>query len=260
MNNQSQTKSNYHHNSAIIRSLLFCLLIFLTGCVNYDVGVNFDSPNSGRITQNIKVSKQLASLDRSDVRRWLGSIESRARNLEGKVKKHNPEELQIEVPFRNGKDFADKFNQLFHSEIPVTSAVARQSDPEAIKLDSQILFQQNNLVLFERNSLDLSIDLRAINILSDRDKIQVENNRLIDIEFELNTSGLARSVTGADRLIPVGNIISKQLVWRLQPGAINHIEAVFWLPSPLGLGALAIALLMTVGFYLKYRHLPGVTQ
>ena len=260
MNNKSQTQSGYHHNSVILLPLLTCLLIFLTGCVNYDVGVNFSSPNNGKIVQNIKVSKQLLSLDRSDVRRWLGSIESRARQLQGKVEKPNPEELLVTVPFINGADFASKFNQMFHSDIPVTSAIVRQSDPEVIKLDSQISFQQNNLLLFERNSLDLSVDLRALSILTDREKIQVDNDRLIDFEFVLNTSGIARSVSGTDHLMPVGKSISKNLVWHLQPGVTNHIEAVFWLPSPLGLGALLVSLIMIIGYYLKYRRLPGVSS
>lgn len=259
MNKQNQKPIRRGLSKAL--SLLCCIGISLlvTGCVNYDVGVNFNSPNSGKIVQHIRLNKQLLSLDRPDVRRWIDSIESRARQVQGKVKKSNPEELLVTIPFRNGKEFADKYNRLFHSDIPVTSAIARQDNPDIIKLDSQVLLQQNNLVLFERNVLDLSIDLRGLSILTQHDKIQQERDRLVDLEFKLDTSGIARAISGGDRLAPASNGLTKQLSWHLQPGQINHIEAVFWLPNPLGLGAIAIALLMILGFYLKYRRLPGVS-
>jgi hypothetical protein len=47
-------------------------------------------------------------------------------------------------------------------------------------------------------------------------------------------------------------------MWTLKPGQLNHLEAVFWLPSPLGIGTLVIVLLVLGGFYLKYKSLPGV--
>lgn len=246
------------HEIKFLFPLVGCLLIFLTGCVNYDVGINFSSPHQGNIVQHITIGQQLNSLDRNDIKKWFNSIESRSHQLQGKVKKLNSEELLITIPFHNGRELASKFNQLFHSEIPVTSAIATTENPDLNKLDSQIALQQNNLIFVERNSLDLTIDLRALNILTHQGKITVDSERLIDLEFQLNTPWLAYSKSAENTLQPITKSQNKQLVWHLQPGEINHIKAVFWLPSPLGLGAVAIILLMILGFYLKYRRLPGV--
>lgn len=240
--------------------LVLCLLVFLTGCAQYDVGINFNSPHQGNIVQHITIGQQLNNFDRIDVKKWLNSVESRSRSLQGRVKKFNSEELLVTIPFHNGQELASKFNQLFHSEIPVTSAVATSENPDLTKLNSQFSLQQSNLVLVERNSLDLVIDLRALDILTHQGKILVDSDRLIDLEFQLNTPWLAYSKAEGNALQPISKSKTKQLVWHLQPGEINHIKAVFWLPSPLGLGTVAIIILMILGFYLKYRRFPGIVS
>jgi hypothetical protein len=52
------------------------------------------------------------------------------------------------------------------------------------------------------------------------------------------------------------NLEGNQLTWKLQPGKQNHLEAIFWIPSPIGIGAVAIAILVGIGFWLKYQLLP----
>lgn len=254
------TKNAFHSKNFLkVLFPLCCLLISLTGCVRYDVGINFNSPYNGKIVQQIKIGQQLNNLDHSDVKQWLNSIESRTYELQGKVKKPNPEELLVTIPFGNGKELATKFNELFHNTIPVTSPIAEDEDPDLIKLDSQINLRQNNLIFLERNTLDMTVDLRALNILAHQGKIAVDSDRLIDLEFKLNTPSIAYAALGEDNLQPIPDP-SKQLVWHLQPGKINHIKAVFWLPNPIGIGAAVITMLMILGFYLKYRRFPGVVS
>lgn len=243
----------------VLFPLVCCLLISLTGCVRYDVGINFNTPYNGKIVQQIAISKQLDNLDRTDLKKWFNSIESRAYELQGIVKKPDAEKLLITIPFSNGKELATKFNRLFHSSIPTTSAIATDEDPDLVKLDSAIALRQNNLVFLERNSLDLTVDLRALELLTHQGKIAIESDRLIDLEFKLNTPWLAHAVLKEDNLQPIPHQ-NQQLVWQLQPGKINHLQAVFWLPSPIGIGALIITLLMIIGFYLKYRRFPGVVS
>lgn len=243
----------------VLFPLACCLLMSLTGCVRYDVGINFNSPHHGEIVEQIKIGQQLDNIDHSDLKKWLNSIESRAYELQGKVKKSNPEELSIAIPFNNGKELTTKFNKLFHSTIPNSPAMATEEIPELLKLDSQIGLRQNNLVFLERNTLEMIVDLRALDILAHQGKIDVESDRLIDLEFRLNTPWIAHAVLGEDNLQPIPDP-GKQLVWHLQPGKINHLKAVFWLPSPIGIGAAVIILLMIVGFYLKYRRFPGVVS
>jgi hypothetical protein len=241
---------------AFLLPVILCLVALLTGCVRYDVGVNFNTPQSGTIVQHIKIGEQLTSLSPSDAKKWLNSIEKRSRLLKGNVKKLNPQEIVVTIPFNNGKELAEKFNQFFHTDIPDVSAIP-QEKIDLVKLDSRISLHQSNLFFVERNNLNLTIDLRALGILSNQEKIIVSPGSLIDLEFQLNTPWIASSISGQENLEPTDNV-ANGLVWQLQPGQINHIEAVFWLPSPLGIGAGAIVLLMVTGFLLKYRRFPGI--
>lgn len=233
-------------------SIIVCSMLLLTGCVRYEVGINFDNPYQGTIVQHIKIGEQLTSLSRVEAKKWLNSIEKRARE-NGKINKLNAEEILVTMPFGNGKELVDKFDRVFHN--PNSNNVTVSEANELVNLDSQISLKQNNFIFLERNNLNLTIDLRALQTLSDNGRIDLSSNSLVDLEFSLRTSWLARSITNNNNLAPIANNPIKGLVWQLEPGQINHIEAVFWLPSPLGIGAIAIALLTIVGFFLKYKRL-----
>ncbi|MGL5076579.1 MAG: DUF3153 domain-containing protein [Waterburya sp.] len=237
--------------------LVLCLATLLTGCVKYDVGLDFATPYQGKITQHIQVSETLNNLAPSDTKKWLNSLEERSRKLKGSVKRINSQELLLTIPFSNGTELAQKFNQLFQTTI-VPNATIPKGKADLIQLNSQISLHQSNLVLFERNSIDLAIDLRALKVLSNQNKIQIEPDSLANLELQLNTPWITRSVSNSDNLQPINNLLKKGLVWQLHPGEVNHIQAVFWLPSPLGIGAGIIILAMLAGFFLKYRRLPGV--
>ena len=236
--------------------LVFCLLTLLTGCVRYDVGINFQTPYNGTLVQHIKIGLQLANIGQSEANKWLKTVASRSRQLEGKVKYLNSQELVAIVPFNNGRELESKFNQLFNSNVPDTSAVVVGDEAELVKLSSGVALQQSNLLFVERNYLDLTIDLRALNLLVQQDKIVIDPNSLLDLEFHLNTPWIAYNVSNIDNLEPIDS--SQGLVWQLQAGQLNHIEAVFWLPSPIGIGTAVIILVMILGFMLKYRRFPGV--
>jgi hypothetical protein len=240
--------------------LIFCLLTFLTGCVRYDVGINFDHAHKGSIVQHIKIGEQLSSLSQAEAKQWLNSIEDRVHQLRGKVTKINAQEVIVTIPFGNGKELAKKFNQFFY-----TNEVSSESVPtptsenlDLVKLNSLLTLKQSNLVFLERVYLNLTVDLRALGVLSNQGKIIISPGSLIALEFQLNTPLFARSLTGENLLNPVTNPQGKQLTWQLQPGQVNNIEAIIWLPSPIGIGSLIIVLLFFGGFYLKYKRLPGV--
>ena len=246
-------------NNSVVRFLLpiLCLAILLTGCVDSEVGVNFQTPYSGEITQHIKVSDKLANLASSDTRQWLNSIEKRSRKLDGRVEKLESQELLLTIPFGNGAELADKFNQLFQTNV-VPDATIPKEQADVLELDSHVSIRQSNLVFVERNYLDLAIDLRALKVLSQQDKIAIAPESLANLKFQLTTPWIARSVDDADNLQPTVDVLNKGLTWQLQPGEINHIQAVFWLPSPIGIGTAIIILLMILGYILKYRRFPGV--
>ena len=260
MSSQSQLRGsvkNFAKNPVrFLLPLVFCLLTLLTGCVRYDVGINFNSPYSGTLVQHIKIGSQLVNIGRSEATEWLKNIESRSRQIGGKVKHLNSQELVVKVPFNNGQEFTSKFNQLFNSNVPDTSGLVLEESAELVKLGSGVSLQQSNLLFVERNHLDLTVDLRALNLLAQQDKILIEPNSLLDLEFHLNTPWIAYNVSNIDNLEPISS--SQGLAWKLQAGKLNHIEAVFWLPSPIGIGTAIIILVMILGFMLKYRRFPGI--
>jgi hypothetical protein len=237
---------------AFLLPFIFCLLTLLTGCVHYDVGVNFQDQHHGTIVQRIELSEQLTNFSQEESEKWLKSIETRTRGLQGRIKRISPQEIVVTIPFSNGQELVEKFNKFFN---PSSQAVTNPQQGDAIdlvQLKSEISFEQSNLLLVERNKLHLDVDLRALGVISKQGNIIVSPGSLVDLEFTLNTPWGA-STSGVS---PEKRDGGHQLVWKLEPGQIDRIDAVFWVPSPLGLGTIGIIVLIVAGFYLKYKRLP----
>ncbi|MBD0335952.1 MAG: DUF3153 domain-containing protein [Cyanobacteria bacterium Co-bin13] len=234
--------------------LLSSLLVFLlSGCFQYDLGIQFDSQTHGQIVQQIRLSERAAALGGSAVQTWLAGLEAQVRSLGGQVRRADPETLRLVVPFANGSDLVKRFNQLFESEAAAGAAIADLTD-----LPSHLSLTQQNRGIAIRNHLVCDLDLRAL-------PRQPQNipgllggaADWLDLHFTLQTPwGISR--LGPDSLAPEGS--GSGQTWQLQPGEVNHIDAVFWVPSPLGLGGLAIAALVLLGYFFKYGGRRAVAK
>lgn len=247
-------------NFFFILPLVFCLLTLVTGCVQYEVGVNFESQTRGEIVQHIKLGERLTSFSSETVAEWLKSVERRVRLLDGKTKRLSQTEVLVRIPFNNGAELQDKFNQ-FYNPIAQTakSRVASPLETDLPKFESHLNVKQNNLLLVLRNRLSLELDLRSLSLLSSNGSLLLSPGGLLELDFSLNTPWGAKSIeTVAGALVPESYQQGKQLVWKLKPGEINYLEAIFWIPSPVGIGALIIALFMAAGIALKYQILPAL--
>ncbi|MEG3905662.1 DUF3153 domain-containing protein [Microcoleus sp. B4-C5] len=240
--------------------LVFCLLTLVTGCVQYDVGVNFESQTRGEIVQHIKLGERLTSFSSETVAEWLKSVERRVRLLDGKTKRVSPTEVLVTIPFNNGAELQDKFNQFYNPIAPTTkSLVSSRLETDLPKFESHLNVKQNNLLLVLRNRLSLELDLRSLSLLSSNGSLLLSPGGLLELDFSLNTPWGAESIeTVAGALVPESYQQGKQLVWKLKPGEVNYLEAIFWIPSPVGIGALIIALFVAAGIALKYQILPGL--
>lgn len=228
--------------------------LLLGGCVDYDLGVNFANTNKGEIVQSIKVGEKLTEFGGDTLKEWLHSIETRASALGGRTKKISDREIAVTIPFNNGEEFAEKFNRFFNP----TGEQPNETAANIPKINSLMSLHQGNFLVAVRNQLSYDLDLRSIGQLSPDGKIAIDPVSLLELQFRLNTSWGANNVAkGENAIVPTILNDGHQLVWQLQPGAINHIEAVFWLPSPLGIGAVIIALLVGLGIFLKDKVLPG---
>ncbi|MFM1842240.1 MAG: hypothetical protein RLZZ490_976 [Cyanobacteriota bacterium] len=235
--------------------LFCCLCCLLTGCVNYDVGIKFTEQHRGEIVQHIVLGEQLTTLSQAEADRWLKSLEQRAKALRGKVDHPSSQELVITIPFGNGQELVDKFNQFFNPDPPTNRRAPQPDQLDLLNLKAELALDQRNWLLVDRNHLQLTVDLRALGVLSNQGNIILSPGSLIDLQFDLQTPlGIKVLETDPSEL---PDPLSPAL-WQLKPGQINTIEAIFWVPSYLAIGTVAIVALCLGGFWLKYRRWPGV--
>jgi len=258
---------NFHYTRRRIRFYpsrlffpIFVLLaaLLLSGCVRYDVGVNFEGQYRGEIVQRIQLAEQLTSFSQAETDRWLGTFEGRARQLQGQAKRLSEREVLVTIPFGNGKELVEKFNQFFNSDLRDSYLAAQTHDLDFVQPKSEMALHQSNFLLAERDRLSLTVDLRGLGVLSNQGTLIVSPESLAKLDFSLNAPWGAKSLVGedGDGVYPPANREGGQLVWQLQPGQVNHLEAVFWMPSYLAFGIIAIALLVVAGFYIKYKQFP----
>lgn len=236
-------------------SLAIILLSYLaiSGCVQYDVGVNFAGPNQGVLVQHIRFDEELSNFGSKQSRQWLSKIEARAKSISGEVRRDSPQEITVKIPFTSGQELTNKFNDFFQSNQEINA-----KQPENLPdLDVSFDLSQSNLLLLQRNHLQLDLDLRSLGLVSPEGNVIINPASLFQLEFSLESPWGARNIANTNStLIPLTSPDGHKLTWQLQAAEINHLEAVFWLPSPIGLGALVIILFMLAGFYIKYRRLP----
>ncbi|HYW21421.1 MAG TPA: DUF3153 domain-containing protein [Nodularia sp. (in: cyanobacteria)] len=230
--------------------------LLLTGCVEYDAGVTFNNANNGEIVQHIKLGERLTSFSGDYVYEWLHSIERRTRQLGGQTQKISPEEIIVKIPFSNGQELQEKFNDFFNSRTnQKAEALGKTSQSELPKIESNLLINQNNFVLLVRNRLIYDLDLRSLSLIASKGNVLSDTGSILDLEFSLKTPWGARNIQKTETAI-VPQKKGQQLVWQIKPGQLNHIEVVFWLPSPLGIGGLLIILFIWGGIYLRYNFMP----
>ncbi|MEO1432995.1 MAG: DUF3153 domain-containing protein [Cyanobacteria bacterium J06633_8] len=247
--------------SVFKRIRLVCILLLasllLSGCVDYDLGINLNNANYGKFVQHIKLGEKLTSFSGDAVYEWLDSIERRTRELDGKVKRISKEEIIVSIPFSNGRELQRKYNTFFNSKNNPKSRSAKkaESQSELPNIESNLFLKQSNFLLLVRNQLIYDLDLRSLGLISSKGNVLTNTGSILDLEFSLNTPWGASSIEKTeDSIQPQKN--NKQLSWKLKPGQLNHIEAVFWLPSPVAIGTLFIVLFVVLGFYLRYSFMP----
>lgn len=229
----------------------------LSGCVNYDVGVNFEGVHQGKFVQHIKLEERLTNFSSAQVQDWLKSIERRAKQLNGKTQRISNQEIVVTIPFSNSKELESKFNQFFNPVTQKDTAAKDKATLDLPKFDSKVHLNQGNFFFWQRTHLSYDLDLRSLGVVSTSGNVVVSPGSLLDLRFSLETPWGARSIVNTENAIaPEVEHQGHTLLWTLKPGQLNHLEAVFWLPSPLGIGSLVIVLAVLGGYYWKYKAFP----
>jgi hypothetical protein len=214
------------------RSLLLMLLVSLclTGCMDAKTSIHFDSPQHGSLTQHIKLGSQLAT-----AQGWLNQLERQARKLNSNVDRPSRQELNFTLSFNGARDLATKFNQLFN--------IQAGSDLPAIT--SNLTVATSNLLLFDRHRVIYDLDLSALGVQGDQGEMLLNAGSGLDWSFGVSGPWGA----GSKRSNAPSHRSAGEMVWTLQPGQKNHLEAVMWMPNPLGWGAALIVGIVTAGIY-----------
>ncbi len=242
----------------LLRSRLVWVFLFaslmLSGCVKSEVGIDFESPNRGAIVQHIRLDERLTSFSSGTAKTWLDSIEKRVRRFQGKTRRLSNQEILVTIPFGNGEELEARFNEFFSPTIsPKTRSAQKELDLP--KLDSHLSVQQGNFLLLQRHRLIYDLDLRSLGVLASDGSLLASPGSLIELGFGLTTPWGARNIIHRSKTPIATRREGKQLIWTLQPGKSNHLEAVFWLPNPLGIGTVLIVAIVAGGIYLR-RTLP----
>lgn len=245
--------------------------LMLSGCVHYDVGINFDSPNRGEIVQHIRLQDQLTALSNGSLRQWVDDLDRRAHQLQGRTQRISDREITLIIPFTSGRDLEAKFNKFLNSTTANDRPTARQTGLELPDFTSQLKVSQNNFFFLQRFYLSYDLDLRSFGLATSNGNLLFSPDSLFELEFNLHTPWGARNLVAAKPKgkptiaaapVPAPTVHQQQgkdLIWTLNPGQINHLETVFWVPNPLGIGAVMIVLIVVLGTYLKHQFIPTPT-
>ncbi len=225
--------------------LLLLLSFLLGGCVQAELGVEFYGTAGGRITEHLKLSERAAAL--SNVDRLLANLQAQARSAGGDSRRVGAHELSLSLPFGQGRDLQLKLEQLLNSTLSGLTDMAGGAQPTAAPapVRTHLNLRTANWLLATANHLELDLDLRSLGVAAPDGALLLTAGQLVDLEVSLSTPLGARSPQQRNA----------SLVWTLTPGIVNHIEADFWLPNPLGIGAVGIAAVVGAGYLLKYRVL-----
>lgn len=232
--------------------LIFAVALLMTGCVRYDVGINFQDQTHGQIVQQIQLGQRLSSFGDDVLDDWLSNINQRVKQLDGETKRLSQQELLVTIPFYNGADLEKKFNQFFNPIDLKGKKSKKNIAPELPQFASTFKIKQNNWLLVLRNHINLELDLRSLALVSTPENVLVGSGNLLELQFALTTPWGAKVIEPFPSPETVQQA-GKKVVWKLKPGEINQLEAIFWVPSWVGIGTGVIILFVSLGMYLKSR-------
>lgn len=235
------------------------VVLLLTGCVDLDTEVRFGEANHGELVQTLRLDESWQVWGGATAREWRDRWADRARSLGGRVLDQSDRTLTIAIPFHNGRDLQATFQALSHSPSQEPSPDADRADPsllvDHLVFPSQFQLHQQNWLVAVRNHLRYEVDLRSLAAPGGNQLALVDADRLLRWRFGLRVPVLGDF--GLDRWWrpdPTPDEYRPQRqrgrwVWTLESGQRTVIEAVFWVPSAVGIGAIGIGLFCAIGWW-----------
>ncbi|NET72258.1 MAG: DUF3153 domain-containing protein [Sphaerospermopsis sp. SIO1G2] len=239
--------------------LLLITASTLSGCVEYDLGINFHHTNNGELVQHIQFSENLNSFSGNYVDEWLKNLERRAKKLQGSTERISATDIIVKIPFTNSRELQAKFNSFFNNYSQNKQIDKLENNQELKQVSANLIAEDNNFLLLSRHYLNYDMDLRSFAALTRPESNLGSDESIINIDFSLQTPWGFKNIQKTEKSITPEKH-GKQWIWKLKPGQINHIEVVFWLPNILGISTLIIILFVSVGIYLSKYFGQEITQ
>ncbi len=237
--------------------LVMLLALCLGGCFQADLTLRFDHHTHGQLTQSIYLGERGTALASASLAPWLESRRRQVSRLGGALQE-DTKAVQLTVPFTTGSDLVARFQQVFADQSPEAGAASTKSQliiPGLGPIPFNLQIEQQNWGLASRTHLIYDINLQHLPMVDEVLPGQPANPSTLS--FRLQTPWGIRQVRPGSAL-PTNRLPAKA-TWQLQPGQLNHIDVLFWLPNAVGLGTVAIVSLVLLGYILRYRLLspPG---
>ena len=223
---------------AVGRLVMVAGVLLLTGCLQYDLDIQFDSQTHGQLIQALHW-RGAEVLTNPDWTERLEELRDRTAAVDGTIRFVDEQTLTITIPFNNGGELEQKFNDFFNA---ATSSTGLLDLPSGETITAHLALRQNNWFGVIFNHVDIQFDLTAVPDLA--------ATRLPLLQTQQLLVGNVRLTAPWVRL-PTGELTASGQ-WSLVPGTLNTIAADFWVPSYIGIGAAAIALIVLIGYGLKY--------
>jgi hypothetical protein len=213
---------------------LLLSLLLLTGCLQYDLDIQFDSQTHGQLVQQLRWRGNVAA--NSELQEWLAVLSDRTDLVHGRTQFLDGQTFAITIPFNNGRELESKFNEFFKAaDTPFTL-------PSGDPITAEMALQQGNWLFAIDNHLALRIDLSAVPDLATTGLPLLQGQQLLDGQVTLTAPWVrSRSQTLTD-----------SETWSLVPGEVNTMVVDFWVPSPIGIGAAVILLVVAIGYVVKH--------
>lgn len=243
--------------------LLISLAWLLGGCFQADLTLRFDHHHHGQWSQTFSLGERNLALASDALDPELRQVRLALEHLGGHLQQ-TPSTLDLTLPFSTPADLVDRVAAVF---APPGIAPTGESDrggsgretaaaltlPGVGTVPFTLRIEEQNWGIMSRVQLQYELDLRGV-----ARTLITEGGDLGDgVSFRLQVPwGLPSLEPGS---LPAVSLQPHEARWNLPLGQLCPIAVVFWLPNGVGLGGLALAMMVLLGYVLRYRWLGWPT-
>ncbi len=248
----------------ILRSLgLGTLMCLLTGCVNYQLGLDLHWDGSGTLNQQVQIEPLLAVLARPQIQQVMRQLSIQTEQVGAQLTTtEDLSELQVRLAFRQLRDLEMKFKILFATtaaspkQEPITTTKlerpAAQSTPTILSMGTLVksvqLDTRDFFVMTYYHAVG-EFDLRPWRHIPLRvygQTLSLPSDKLVQLHLRLGLPWPALATNARE-------VQGNTLVWQISTERINKLEASFLLPNLVGLSWVSgIFSLLSLGLGLRW--------